>query len=770
VSDEPPSLPPDLVDRYEVGRVLGEGGMGVVFLARDRRLERDVVIKVARSAAEGDILARARREARALSRVRHPHLLEVYQASVGPEGSFLVMEHVEGTPFSRLPPDHDWRGAFTQVAGALAALHGEGLVHRDVKPANILCERGGRVVLIDLGLVRDSRATRITRTGQVVGTMSYIAPEVLQGGAITPAADWFAWAVSFYQCLTRELPFSTAAVFAHLSERAPLQPDMAEVPEDLRDLLGRYLSAEPGDRMNPPEIPARAHGVYPAVSDPPAPTRALEPTRALRAWPESSEVAATTDLPDARRAPTRALPSVPPEPEPVHGATTRVMAAEVEPPTPAAFDRRKVGAGLAVVVLVAAVALTLALGRSPPGAPPPSSPSPTPRPPPSPPAPSPRPRAYIGLVKGLGDVGRILDQRLAALPRFISGKTGGWGWNTPLPGVLYETVEKYLPAFERAAADSTISPERELDLLEILGTIAVSPRPKSIEGQRVQARCQEIVDTLVPREEYPQVEPGGLSPWSGRDLLWPALVLPDEMRHRHERLEFMERLGLRRLIDKPESLVSDEVLRRHFSVAFPLPWHQGRGVRLVASAHEPTRLLVLSGQLALPLRVSREARRFPARWRKLMGDRMTVRAGPGVRAALLRDLGVDAEPPGGRVGRPVPDPVSRVARWIPPGAPAPDAALSDADSVDEARWNGLSGAELVVRFQQDRDALCDWLADPENGGTPWGSLRDMFDALSRLDEQERLQGRTPPFEASLCRTAPATSVGGFAVRRATLAP
>jgi hypothetical protein len=234
--------------------------MGVVVLAKDRRLGREVVIKTAigSSSLAEELCARAQREAQALAQVRHPNLLEVYEAEIGPQGSYLVMEYVRGRPLSEVPPNRDWRGVFRQVAAALAALHQAGLVHRDVKPANILEEEGGRVVLIDLGLVRDERATAITRTGVVVGTIGFMAPEVLKGAAPSPASDWFAWAVSFFQCLTRRMPYGSTELIAHVTQGAPLECDLQEVPGHLRDVLARYLSADPGERHAPPELPPGA--------------------------------------------------------------------------------------------------------------------------------------------------------------------------------------------------------------------------------------------------------------------------------------------------------------------------------------------------------------------------------------------------------------------------------------------------------------------------------------------------------------------------------
>ena len=212
-------LPAGLSERYELLGELGAGGMGQVFRARDLYLGREVAVKVMLDVAAAAAADRQRflREAEALSRVRHPNLVQLFDHGVEPEGPYLVMELLEGASLDAAdaPPLE----AALQVADALQAIHEAGLVHRDVKPANVLWTPGGRAVLLDFGIVRDPDAATLTQEGYVLGTVPYMAPEVLREIRWDPACDWYALGATLYELTHGRPPWESREVLARVSRR-----------------------------------------------------------------------------------------------------------------------------------------------------------------------------------------------------------------------------------------------------------------------------------------------------------------------------------------------------------------------------------------------------------------------------------------------------------------------------------------------------------------------------------------------------------------------
>src|SRR5690606_23730991 len=206
--------------RFEVSARLGAGGMGVVYRARDETLGREVALKVVSPWLVNDETARARlyREARAAARVKHPHVATVYD--VGEEGgvTFLALELVEGLNLrDRLRrgglPLQEARTIARGIAAALAAAHGAGVVHRDLKPDNVVLTHAG-VKVLDFGLARsldDERSQqRVTREGEVLGTVGYLSPEQALGKPLDARSDVFSFGVLLYEVLTGRLPFEGA--------------------------------------------------------------------------------------------------------------------------------------------------------------------------------------------------------------------------------------------------------------------------------------------------------------------------------------------------------------------------------------------------------------------------------------------------------------------------------------------------------------------------------------------------------------------------------
>jgi serine/threonine protein kinase len=182
--------------------------MGAVFRAEDRDLGRIVAIKVLTLEPGPEVLTRMKREARLMSLIRHPGVVELYDFGILEGLPYLVMEYLDGHDLSRLDSGKDPLPPLLEVAGALDEVHRRGVLHRDVKPENILLAASGRTVLTDFGLAYDPAADPVTRTGVVVGTVAYMSPEVFSGLSNDEGADWWAWGVTLFCMCERKLPFS----------------------------------------------------------------------------------------------------------------------------------------------------------------------------------------------------------------------------------------------------------------------------------------------------------------------------------------------------------------------------------------------------------------------------------------------------------------------------------------------------------------------------------------------------------------------------------
>ena len=205
-----PELPPALRERFEPLREIGRGGMGVVLAAHDRKLGRTVAIKVVDVAVEAEDLGRMRREARSLAALSHPHVVRVHDGGLSEGQPFIVLEYIEGSSLHVLlragtPARPEALEILIALADALAHVHEGGIVHRDVKPANVLMRGRTDPVLIDFGLVKSllsARTVELTRTGQAAGTPLYMSPEVMSGEPPGPASDVFALGLIAFELLT----------------------------------------------------------------------------------------------------------------------------------------------------------------------------------------------------------------------------------------------------------------------------------------------------------------------------------------------------------------------------------------------------------------------------------------------------------------------------------------------------------------------------------------------------------------------------------------
>lgn len=310
-----------IADRYELATVIGQGGMGQVWTAYDRRLDRRVAVKLLRpdrmAGTEGADEMRRRfvRECRVTAQVDHRGLVTVHDAGSDGEELYLVMQYVEGADLADHLAENDpypWPWAVSvaaQLCSVLSAVHAVPIVHRDLKPRNVMVRPDGSVLVLDLGVasVLDTDTTRLTRTGSPIGSPAYMAPEQAMGGAVGPYTDLYALGVLLHELLVGEVPFagSTAlgVLHRHLYEPpVPVRRLRPEVPQALEDLVLRLMAKDPLHRLADAQEAYQAlapllplPGASPGGAAGPAPGP-MNPTRPFllphAPWPDRAATAA----------------------------------------------------------------------------------------------------------------------------------------------------------------------------------------------------------------------------------------------------------------------------------------------------------------------------------------------------------------------------------------------------------------------------------------------------------------------------------------------
>lgn len=247
-----------LGNRYRLDERIASGGMGDVWRGTDEVLGRTVAVKSLLPALldDPDFAERFRGEARTMATINHPGVVDIYDFGSDQQIAFLVMEYVEGDALSatlnrvgRLTPARTM-ALVAQAADALHAAHLEGIVHRDVKPGNLLVRPNGTLVLTDFGIARSDLVAQLTAAGSVLGTASYISPEQATGAVATPSSDVYALGVVAYQCLSGRRPFEgdnpLDIALRHVRDTPRALP--ADIPSQVRAVVERAMAKDPADR------------------------------------------------------------------------------------------------------------------------------------------------------------------------------------------------------------------------------------------------------------------------------------------------------------------------------------------------------------------------------------------------------------------------------------------------------------------------------------------------------------------------------------------
>jgi serine/threonine-protein kinase len=321
-------------ERYELGRQLGAGGMARVFLAHDRLLDREVAVKVLfdRYAADPSFVERFRREASAAAGLNHPNIVAVYDRGEAEGTYYIVMEYLAGPDLKEvirrrapLPPGEAVDYAL-QILAALGAAHRRDVVHRDVKPQNVMVAEDGHLKVTDFGIARAGAQTEMTEVGSVIGTAQYLSPEQARGDDVTAASDCYAVGIVLYEMLTGRVPFDgdrPMTVAMKQVNEPPVPPRIYEpaIPLELDAVVLKALAKRPGDRYRTAE---EFRGALLDIRG------SLEGGTAMtRAFAAAPATAAT-----------RVMPPAPPPPPPPPQRTARTRVAPI-PPEEAPRRRRR---------------------------------------------------------------------------------------------------------------------------------------------------------------------------------------------------------------------------------------------------------------------------------------------------------------------------------------------------------------------------------------------------------------------------------------------
>jgi serine/threonine protein kinase len=359
----------EIGERYRLESRLGYGGMSTVHLAMDVRLERQVAVKLLAEhlADEPAFVSRFQREAQAAARLVHPNIVQVFDSGRDERTGqyFIVMEYIEGSSCAEILRDqgwvevHDALAIIEQACEGLHYAHRHGVVHRDVKPGNLLRAREGEVKLADFGIAKATEQSSITQVGSVLGTAAYLAPEQARGEEAGPSADLYGLGVVTYQLISGRLPYEATsltelALKQQQEEPARLDTLVAAVNPELAEAVAIALALDPRDRYK--TALEMRHG----LSDGSRGIAPGEPRQATRAGRVPPATAATSVLTRARRTSPRPTTVSARNPRPGPPPRTRAAGAQRDTRPPPARRRRSGRLALAAfALLVLAVAIVV---------------------------------------------------------------------------------------------------------------------------------------------------------------------------------------------------------------------------------------------------------------------------------------------------------------------------------------------------------------------------------------------------------------------------
>jgi len=248
--------------RYEIVRLLGQGGMGAVYQAHDKELERQVAIKVIRAdmAANPEILQRFKQELILARQITHKNVIRIFDLGQADGIKFITMEYIEGENLQgvlrrkkKLEPA-EAANILAQVCRALEAAHNEGVIHRDLKPQNIMLDKSGRAYVMDFGIARSMLGAGMTQTGALIGAPDYMSPEQAKGQALDARSDLFSVGIIFYEMLSGQVPFDADTTMGKLWKRTneparPLDDLDKTIPRPLSDIVRKCLEIDPQKRF-----------------------------------------------------------------------------------------------------------------------------------------------------------------------------------------------------------------------------------------------------------------------------------------------------------------------------------------------------------------------------------------------------------------------------------------------------------------------------------------------------------------------------------------
>jgi hypothetical protein len=310
---------------WDLESELGRGGMAIVFKAHDKNLQRDVAIKVLpfSLAFDKQFVERFQREARTSAQLEHPHIIPIYRVAKSGRVIYFVMKYLRGGSLSekleqrgKLGID-EIRRMLAETAGALNYAHQHQIVHRDIKPDNIMFDELGHAVLTDFGIAKAATGTRLTGTGMSIGTPHYMSPEQARAQQLDGRSDVYSLGVVAYQCLTGQVPFDGEDAFSigykHIMEEVPTPPLATQAERELFEVIRRMMAKSPDDRFQAAEeLVALLQSGRSAEEIAPRPSLAEAPTAVIR----PSEVELAMRTPVTPTTPTTPIPETAPPPAP----------------------------------------------------------------------------------------------------------------------------------------------------------------------------------------------------------------------------------------------------------------------------------------------------------------------------------------------------------------------------------------------------------------------------------------------------------------------